>query len=412
MKELLLIMAPPYWEKLPPAGIGYLAEYLKRRGKKVFFYDLNIRIFHELDQAFHKDWTINTSYTGEEFFNLCFKRFKEAFQQITLIIRKKKISHVGFSVLKSNRVFSIKCAEFIKRTFSSIKVIFGGPETFSMEQELYHDNGAIDHFVIGEGERALLGIIEERIKDKKTKFLELPKGKGGVDFFPRYEDFMLNMYLKKQSLPVVSSRGCLYQCRFCTERMLFRTFGSKDPRLVFEELQYHYEKNHIRHFVFYDSIFNGNLIHLESLLDLIIQNHIDITWEAQIAIRNDMPLTLLKKLKRSGCVNLFIGLESASDRILKLMNKGFRMDEAIEFFKKLKRSDLSYEISLIVHFPGETDEDFAETLRFIRDQRDLVNRIAQVNTFKNYPGLDVEIPFDYSAGEGERKVNALVRVLN
>jgi len=400
-------MCPPCWEKLPPAGIAYLIEYLKDYQFNTVFYDLNILIYNKIAKQFKRDWTINKDYITQKFFDYCFKKYRNDFDKIIEIIKNNNINIVGFSVLKNNRIFCINTARFIKKHLKNVKIIFGGPEVFSMSLENFNNIDEIDYFVIGEGEKAVLNILENKAKNI-TKFLQI----DDLNLFPKYEEFNLSFYTRKNALPVVASRGCINKCRFCVERLLFKSYRARDPENILEEIVYHHKKNNIKWFTFYDSIFNANLTRLEKLMDLIIKNNLNIIWDAQIVIRNDMDLELFKKMKKAGCINLFVGLESASDRMLSLMDKNFTVKDAIGFFKKLNKADLHFEISLIVNYPGETEDDFNETINFIKYNRNLIKKIGQVSAFKNYPGISVEIPDNYNTRFDKIKIDKLLQVFD
>jgi radical SAM superfamily enzyme YgiQ (UPF0313 family) len=120
---------------------------------------------------------------------------------------------------------------------------------------------------------------------------------------------------------------------------------------------------------------------------------------------------LLRKMKSSGCVNLFVGLESGSDGVLGKMKKGFTVYEALCFFHRLRQAGLQYEVSLIAHYPGETEGEFLQTLEFLRNNPDAVNKIAQVSLFKKYPGSETEIPVGYNDTEGLAKIGRIMDAL-
>ena len=142
---------------------------------------------------------------------------------------------------------------------------------------------------------------------------------------------------------------------------------------------------------------NGDLLWLERFCDEIINNFGSIMWEAQMAIRPDMPDTLFRKLKNSGCYHLFVGLESGCDKTLKNMNKGYSSADAVEFFKKLNREGLSFGVSILIGFPGETNQDFMDSLQFILNNKEMIPKIEQVNPFVYYDGISLSEAEDYKA---------------
>jgi radical SAM superfamily enzyme YgiQ (UPF0313 family) len=148
---------------------------------------------------------------------------------------------------------------------------------------------------------------------------------------------------------------------------------------------------------------NADLKKFENLCDSVITNFGSINWEAQIAVRKDMDEALFEKIKKSGCYNLFIGLESGSDNTLKKMNKGFTGNDAVEFFKKLNNAGLFFGISLIVGYPGETEKNFKASLDFIIQNKDLIPKIEQINPFTYYDGTDTDGSKDYKLNPGSIK---------
>lgn len=406
-KDILFILAPPYWEKLPHPGIAYLIEYLNFFNINADFFDLNIKIFNRLTPDYKKDWTLNKNYIKKSFFNFCFEKFKDLFELLVNKIENEGIEFIGFSVLKSNKEFSESLALYLRNRIKNLKIIFGGPETFSMYIQNSLNFEVADYFVIGEGEIPVYKILTEEKSEKIFKFCNLSE----INFFPLYKKFHLNLYKKQNSLPIVASRGCINKCKFCSERLLFNTYRFRKPENVFEEIYYFNKFKNINYFVFYDSIFNGNLKNLDYLTELIIKNNLKINWEAQIYVRNDMSLELLKKMKQSGCVNLFIGIESFSDKILKLMNKGFTVNEALSFLEKLNEAGLNFEISLIVNYPGETEEDFDETIKVIEKNKNLIKKIAQISRFRNYPGINVNLPENYNEKISDARIKKILEVL-
>jgi len=402
--KILFILTPPVWEKLPPLGIALLSEHLSSQKIHNTVFDMNIAIFSAIDLSHRKTWTITPDYTTPKFFNDCFHKHQNIFDELAKMIRDKNITHVGFTVLKSNRQFSIGTAGWIKKVCPGIKIIFGGPEVYAMSIEGFPKLDSVDHFVVGDGEKALETIMNGSNNDRIIHFIR----PDSIDFFPEYNTINLKKYPRTNALPVITSRGCINHCAFCSERLLHKNFRTRNPENVFEEIRYHYEKNGVRWFTFYDSMFNAHLNNMEILLDMIIASGMAIQWDAQIGIHRGMGQSLMRKMKASGCINLFIGLESGSDPLLRRMNKWFTAGEAADFFRELNDTGLQFEVSLIANYPGETEEEFNETLDFISRNAALIKKIAQVSRFRNYPGTSVDIPDDYDENKGESRIRRLV----
>ncbi|MFW6130488.1 MAG: B12-binding domain-containing radical SAM protein [Atribacterota bacterium] len=405
--DIIFIVCPPFWEKLPPLGIAYLKEYLNRNGYESKFCDLNMLIFHLCDENMHLDWTINTEYTTKDFFNYCHRKFPHVFNNLIEWIKKTGSKFIGFSICKSNREFSLQTAGLIKKIFPDINIVFGGPEVFTMEQKGFEDVKGADYYVVGEGEKAVCKILQGRSRKNIYRYLQL----NDINFYPSFRGIDLNSYIRNNGLPVLFSRGCVKNCSFCSESKLFKGYRVKDPDVMTDEFKFHIKENNIKWFTFYDSILNGDLNKLESLLDLIIKSGIKISWDAQMAIRQEMDLEIMRKMKKAGCVNLFIGLESGSDKILESMNKKYSSKDAGLFLSKLNNANLNYEVSLIVNFPGETEIDFKKTINFIKENKNNIKKIAQINHYKHYPGTKI-YKNNINKNKSNRKVDTILNLLD
>jgi radical SAM superfamily enzyme YgiQ (UPF0313 family) len=305
---------------------------------------------------------------------------------------------VGFSCFKSNFPATLEAAKLLKSRRKNIKIILGGPEItrqfFKKRARFGRELMQLaDLLVVGEGEKPLSDYLKRNKENKLAIFEQLDDLRRLP--FPRYRGLDLAAYPKDQVVPIQFSRGCIKRCRFCSERLLYKGFRFRRVASVIDEIRFHKEKNHINYFVFFDSLINAELSALEYLCDRIIENFGSINWEAQIAIRDDMSQELLVKMKKSGCYNLFVGLESGCDNTLKKMDKGFATKDALSFFKKLNEAGLFFGISMIVGYPGETESYFKKSLDFVIRNKKIIPKIEQVNPFTYYDGTPADKSADY-----------------
>lgn len=371
MKDLALVICPPFWTKTPPFGL----EYLKNSVKDIIaaeIYDLNIYFFTLLQYSSGQWLQLNKNFE-KGLFSSIKKNYPNKLEGI--INNLAEYTYVGFSIFRRNFPFSLELAKEITKKSPSAKIIFGGPQTQEIENFPLHNSAVIK----GEGEIPLRKIILGESKNI-FKFQE----KKNLDNLPflTFRDFRLERY--KPILPLLASRGCIKKCKFCSEWNLYKKFRLHSPDYIIDQIKYLTSRYKIYNFSFQDSLLNADLKWLKELCLKTIKNNLNITWEAQMIIRNDMSPEVLKLIKESGCINLFIGLESASDKVLKDMGKGFTLREATEFLFKLKKSGLEYEVSLITGYPTEKKQDFKKTDGFLKHNKFLVNRIAQISAFSLY----------------------------
>jgi len=400
--KIILVLAPFFFHKLPPLGIAYLSSFLNSNSLEHDVYDFNIELYHLADAALKSRWQ-NFDDAGKRSF------FRENLPQIDKKVQKiisSGAEFIGFSVFNNNLSFSFELAKYIKEQDSSKKIIFGGPEVFYLEQENFTGvedkyKDVVDYYVIGEGEKSLFRLLQEKKSKEQVIFGEEIGDLDNIPY-PTFEKFTLDKYERKNTMPILGSRGCIRRCAFCVECLLFPKYRMRSPGSIVEEIEYHLLKG-TREFVFYDSLINGNLLYLDQLCDLIKEKKLKVSWEAQFLIRSDLSFKLLKKMKQAGCYNLFIGLESGSDTVLKRMHKGFALKDVEHFFYLAKKAGLNFEVSLIVGFPQETEAEFKETMEFFKKNKDYIPKIAQVNPFVLLKGSLVDAnPAEYKFNNNQR----------
>lgn len=373
-QSVYIIQCPPSWLKTPPLSLVYLKNYLQYNSFTVGIKDLNTGLFDLLDMA-TKEWlTLN-----QDFENTLFRKVEEKFPHLLENLYKEieKFDFVGFSILKRNTPFSFSLAEEIKKQFPEKKIIFGGPQALSLDWQ-----GKLDArytWVAGEGEIPLSKILSGE-KNTLYRFEEIEN----LDTLPFLDFKPLSPMACAQTIPLLSSRGCPYKCNFCSEKNLYKKFRHHSVQYMFEQIKYLKDRHKTNNFVFCDSLINYDNQWLSEFCTLLIENNLKIKWEAQMRITRNFPLELGRLMKKSGCYNLFIGLESASDDVLAAMNKGFTQRTALSFLEMLHKAELQFEISLIFGYPAESDENFKETLDFIVKNKKIIPKIAQANPFVDY----------------------------
>ncbi|EKD28342.1 MAG: radical SAM protein [uncultured bacterium] len=382
--KIILSILPLFWPELPPLGAFYIKGFLSDKNIDCKVIDYNNFFFSKVSKELQKEWKQSCNHILEnQILNILKTDFKDDFEEMLTSLSSYDIA--GFTCYKSNFDITIEIINLVKKRNPDIKIILGGPQIaglyFKHKNNLAGLYPIVDHFVIGEGENSVYEILKNIKTDKIFVFNETAHS-----FSPDFSDINLNDYPRKSSIPVLLSRGCIKKCRFCSERLLYRKYKTLNIENLIEQIKSH-SANGILNFIFFDSLINGNLKILEEFCDSIIFNFGSIKWEAQLAIRTDMPEELFKKIKQSGCYHLFIGLESGSDDTLKRMNKGYSSNEALSFFEKLKMHDLSFGVSLITGFPGETEHTFKESLDFIINNKHVIPKIEQINPFVYYNGI-------------------------
>jgi len=165
---------------------------------------------------------------------------------------------------------------------------------------------------------------------------------------------------------------------------------------MLREIRYHVEANGMRHFGFSDLACNGNPLALERFCDSLIDAGLDIVWYSYAIILPSLSTRLFQKMRASGCSAINFGLESASDRVLELMEKYYTGDLAERVIRDCHRSGIQVGLNIIVGYPGETRQYHMDTLAFLERNAPFISRIGNVGTLLLAENSRIErTPKDY-----------------
>jgi len=401
--KIALVMVPPWQTKMPPLGLAYLSSFLRSNGIKTRVIDLNVKLYNKSQAQRKYFWdisTINNLSAAELGQNFCVE-FREEINNFINEIIDSKIRIIGLSTTIASINVAIYIAHQIKARDASRLVILGGPGVFWDSLEI-DPHRLVDVFVIGEGELTLLEIIKLFEKNKNiSDLIGVPativcfKNKyhsfntlntiKNLDQIPMvdFSEFDLKEYndgTGNRPLPIIISRGCINRCSFCIDHKMNGSFRIRSPEKVIEELKYYNRELGVSNFEFNDLLCNGNLRQLENICDSIVKEGLKITWGSYAVVRKDMSASLLKKLKNSGCVRLCYGIESASDVVLKKMNKTFSSEIAQQVIRDTHNSGIQTAMNIIIGHPGETEGEFKQTYDFLIRNREFIDEITNVST--------------------------------
>jgi radical SAM superfamily enzyme YgiQ (UPF0313 family) len=383
----ILLILPPCWDiHFPPLGISYLSAYLKTKGYRVEIFDVNIDLYHRMPSEEKKWWlTDKLNYWSNEILFQKIITLSNTYLEIyvdKILSSDSKI--IGFSIYDSNRLFAIEIAKRIKDKAPDTFIIFGGPGCCNAEKRSRISSDIVDIIVVGEGEEALLNIISQIGSGKKEDLTHIISYPSISDInylpFPTFGEFDLKLYIEHETLPILMSRGCIGRCTFCNDHYFSRPFRYRNAKNVVNEIKEHINRFGVTNFGFQDLAINGNVGALNSFCQILIEQHINITWTAQAIPYEKMTQDLLKTMHSAGCTVLIYGLESASNKILCRMGKFFTKETAKEVIRNTYKANIKVFLNIIVGFPGETGFDFKETVAFIKYNHKYIDAISSLNT--------------------------------
>ena len=184
----------------------------------------------------------------------------------------------------------------------------------------------------------------------------------------------------------MSSRGCPFQCIFCSSSRFFgKKYRTRTTKNVVDEMEYLVSEYKPRSIEFSDDEFTLNRKRVEEICDEIKSRGLDIGWACSSRV-DTISRSLLKKMKRAGCFLIYYGIESGSQRILNFIKKGIRIDQIVKAVRWTKEAGIKALGSFIIGFPDETREEIEETIKF---SKKLNLDYAQFSIATPYPGTEL-----------------------
>jgi radical SAM superfamily enzyme YgiQ (UPF0313 family) len=384
---IALVQAPCWGVNAPPLALASLAAYLRARGFSVKAFDLNHEFFLHCAPEYKKYWS-----GTEDVFWHNDSRVRDFFSAHEALVRgwvericAGNTAIVGFSVFDTSMFSSLMLAKMIKAARTDVRTVFGGPHASgAMWRDFILSHEFVDAVVEGEGEESLREFAESVIREKTLR--GIPGMKVKVDGHvvdagaraliphldslptPDFSDFAVGSYERSDTLPAFSSRGCVNRCAFCNEWPYWQRYRFRSGARMFEDVRLQLQRygETITFFEFYDSLVNGNIKELSLFAQLIIDAGLRIRWAGQAAFRHGMDYAHLQLLKRSGCQCLAFGFESASQRVVDSIGKHFLVSDAERIIREASALKLDVVLNFMFGIPTETEQDFCETLDFVR----------------------------------------------
>ena len=239
-----------------------------------------------------------------------------------------------------------------------VPVIMGGIHpTILPEEALMH----ADAVVIGEAEPVMGRLLSDFQAGMLAPIYRAPIPDGDrLDVpWPRRGILAGKRYLTTQT--VQASRGCPYDCPFCTVTPYFGSrFRYRDPADILAEIRSFPRKL----VVFLDDNLLGDPVRVRPLLEGMCD--LGISWGSQTNLRFAEDPELLKLVARSGCIGLFVGIESVTGPNSQLAKSGTIHPQA-DLMKRIRDAGIILETSMIFGFDDHDEGIFEKTLRFIED---------------------------------------------
>lgn len=372
-----------FHREAPDLGLGYLASCIRQQGHDV---DLQLRP-HRFSTA---------------------ARFGE-------FIRAGRYDVCGLKVFSSQAKAVAETIGAIRQVNPKAVIVAGGPHVSADPANLFRLFPGLDYGVQAEAEHALAQLVRALAsgslgradlaaipglvyRDGADTIVNEPQLCSDLDGIPfpawdlmkpsSFPGIPFNGYSRRFPIaPMILTRGCPHRCTFCGAASINgHRIRSRSADNVLDEIRLLTGRYGVRELQFYDSNCAHRSGSLREVLERIVQQKIDVTWCAPNGIRLDsMDRELAFLMKRSGCFQVNVGIESGSPRILKQIRKSLSIDTVRKQVGLLSEADIEVVGFFMMGFPGETRQEIEATVSLAME---LPLTAASFSVYCPLPGTD------------------------
>jgi radical SAM superfamily enzyme YgiQ (UPF0313 family) len=194
-----------------------------------------------------------------------------------------------------------------------------------------------------------------------------------------------------RSMPIIATRGCPYQCTFCSNPEMWTTrWYAREPAQVLDEIQLYQDKYAATNFDFYDLTAIVKRKWIIDFTNLILERKMKFTWQLPSGTRSEaIDEEVCRLLYASGCRNMSYAPESGSMAVLKRIKKVVKLDRLEASVLSAVRNGLNVKLNIIMGFPKEKREELGETVRFLARMGFAGVHDMSISLFSPYPGSEL-----------------------
>lgn len=302
---------------------------------------------------------------------------------------RPKIIGITMNTLQSRAAFEI--AEKLKK-LNELKIVVGGPHPSALKGEILKRCEAIDAVVFGEGEKTFLELTKaieddrglETVQgvcfreDNEIRTNDAREPISNLDELPFPALHLLNPIHRypgaypvgaRPTIQVMASRGCPFQCTFCSNPVWEKKIRLRSPESILSEVKWLRENFKVREVFFQDDTFNIDREWFKAICNGLIETGLNKKIIFKSPFRANERLVdsdLLKLAKKAGFWMIFYGVESGNQKVLDTIKKNLRLEELERAFRLTKKAGIKTYASFMVGNPGDNRDTVQDTINFAK----------------------------------------------
>lgn len=340
-----------YFMSLMPSGVPSIASYLEREGHSVIL--------------------ANLSQLG-------------AVRGAEIVLRESPDA-VTVSIFSFNRHESFMFIKELKKRKKDLIIIAGGQHPTFLHEQIHSSYPEIDYIVRGEGEIAVAKILESPCCIKKGTVTKEERI-ADLDSIPAASEFkgrMIGVNPHEQFRYIITTRGCPSSCTYCSSPYFWeRKVTYRSPENIVRELESIQKKYGIVYFSIRDDNFTLNKKRVLEFCRLLNDSGIYMMWNCQARV-DTIDFEMLSAMKSCGLEHIQFGIESGSEKILKLYEKSTSIEKIRRASEATRKAGVYLSFYLMAGMDGEEQEDIDKTISLLHSS---LPHDSIVSPVAYYPG--------------------------
>lgn len=382
-----------------PIGLGYLAAVLRAHGHDALIHNAELMARAAVPELPGDGHTAVRFTQHRRYREALAAETHAAWTEVRDVLREFQPDLVGITVRSAKLPSALRIARIVKSVAPQCRVVVGGPHPTVAPEECAAQ-ADVDFVIRGEGEQTIAELCDalenggelEAVAGltfrREGQVIETPprpliQDLDALPFPARSAVSRPGRYDARMMGDVVTGRGCPFHCGYCsaastwTRRVRYRSVAN-----VLDELEAIRREFGTRDVSFWDDSFTVNRRRVIELCRGMRERRLGMRWSCttRVDLLDD---EMLGEMRRAGCVNIALGIETGSERMLKLIDKGIDLTKIRDAVAMTRRHGIRINAYFMVGFPDETVADVQATI-------DLMRQVPASNLclsiFTPYPG--------------------------
>lgn len=399
-------------EIILPLGVAYLAAYLREYGHEVSFVDCagegidRVRPLSDLPKGIQRGLPDD-----------------EAVARIP-----EDVDVIGVSCMFSvNWVITKRLIQAIRRRFPDVTLMIGGEHATALPEYCLRDVPGIDFVVLGEGEHTTVELLKtlQEGGDPATvagvaalrdgRFVTSPPRPRERELsqfpWPAWDLLPVEEHLTRvnggleygRSMPIIASRGCPYECTFCSNPTMWgNLWRSRPVEDVVDEIEHNIRTWNCTNLDFFDLTTIVKRSWIVDFCNLMLSRGVKVHWQLITTRSENIDLEVTQLMKQAGCTYITYAPESGSTRVLKTIKKKVDKEAMLRSIGHAVDQGLGTKLNFVAGFPDDRFSDILASYWFATRAALRGAHDATFFPFTPYPGIAM---FDTLLAEGRVTIN-------